>query len=189
MSLWDKEVAIHSERIKNLPRPKLQMFMVACLDHAFAANNSSFSKTVDPSQLHIARATLDRLWSCLQDPDSTSDFQAILESLYSIMPGEDDPADLVPGWYYTTAVLASIIRGMIGDHLLKEATTAVDAAYQSICEDELNKTMLRMGNGLCGEEITEAERASSICRKEIAFQLQCLTAIEDGRPIVRSNSD
>jgi uncharacterized protein YjaG (DUF416 family) len=189
MSLWDEEVAIHAERIKKLPRPKLLLFMVACLDHAFTANSSSFLRAVDPAQLRIARATLDRLWSCTEHSDTPFPFDGILESLYSVMPGDDDPEAMISGWYYTIAALTSIIRGMIGNSLSQESMTAVDAAYQSVCEDELKEAMLRDGAGLCGEEITEAERASPICRAEIGFQLQCLKAIEEGKPIERNNSD
>lgn len=188
MSFWDVEVAIQAERIKRLPRPKLLLFMVACLDHAFTANYPSFLRAVKPAQLEIARATLDRLWSCTEHPDAPFPFDSILENVYSVMPGEDDPGAMISGWYYSIAALTSIIRGMIGNSLSHESMTAVDAAYQSVCEDELKEAMLRGGAGLCGEEITKAERASPICRAEIGFQLQCLKAIEEGKPVQRNTS-
>src|SRR5262249_689088 len=189
MSLWDKEVAIHSERIRKFPRPKLLLFMVACLDHAFTANYPWFLKAIDRDQPQMARATLDLLWSCTEHQDTPSRFDDILERLYSVMPGEDDPETLIPGWYYTIASLTSIIRGIISKGLSHESMTALDAAYQSVCESEWDQAMSQTGTGLRGEEITEAERVSPIRRAEIGFQLQGLKAIEEEKPIKRSNPE
>lgn len=189
MSLWHKEVGVQTERFKKLPSEKILTFTVGCLDHAFAANHPSFSTAIEPARLEMALTTLDQLWSCIQNHEIPTTFESLLANIESIMPSEDEFDSLVSGWYYTLTALECIIRGTTDDNRLQLAIEATYAAYNSICDNELQKAVKETGGGLCGEEITEAERASIICREEIAFQLQCLTAVENGIPIVRFSVD
>jgi hypothetical protein len=188
MSFWDKTVGKQSHRWKQYPEQQLLLLMLACVDHAFSLHYPSLLKRIEQKKLSLAKAALDRLWSVIREGDGSAGLKDLLGQIYSIMPDEDSPEDLIGEWDYLLSGLASILRAVINNAVRKEVTTALDAAYQSIAHGELERVMLDRPGGLAGEEITEAERASPVCQREAAFQLECLRKVEAGEPLERSSA-
>ena len=82
----------------------------------------------------------------------------------------------IAGWGYLLEALSYGFSIFNGADKTTAVTAALDACYQSVAEKELNDAMwAKKPRGLVGDEITEAERASALCRAEIEYQLKAVS--------------
>jgi|GEM_PF-7049282 len=184
MELWDQRIGSQTERLKRLTAPQLLLFGIGCADHALAMKLPDFSKVISPEHLQVVGTALAELLAYIRgklDPHSLAHSHNELSSL--LPQNEDD--DFGPlGWIQILEALIEIIEAIDKEEKFQIIFCVADAAYQAICQNELQLAMLASRKlTLSGDEIPQAEASSPQCQMELAFQLECLQAIEEGKTL------
>jgi len=187
MSFWYEVFPPIAHRLGAISKHRLVAMVYACVTHALQRYYHEFQESIPPEQLSVFDAALADLKTAATDQATAVNAEERINSLNAIAPDMDSDEMAVPGWEYTRIAVRQALRLILtGDP--EYACDALDQAYQSIAGEELNRFMFKIGKGLAGPEITEAERAIPACREEIAFQLQCLDCAEEGLPFPASAS-
>ena len=180
--LWSSRKRRFSSRVSRLSEQQKLLLATACADRSVAELSGIVRASRAAKHLPLVREAMNFLWDRARGRKSNDqELTRLLKSVDRVIPGEDDPEDLIFGW---PDVLNAIYYALLcaeGKDTKKWAISACEYAYLTIYQRDI-VTIPKM---MTEREFNKVEEECESCLAAIEFQFQTLARIEEGKRIRR----
>jgi hypothetical protein len=184
--LWDDMVG-DPKLLDALSDYQLRVFGLACMWHAFDKLHKSFSEAIGGDKYNLVRqAVMESRLALTEGACSEPKTRDTVDALYGILPDEDDPDGMVPGWFETIWALACLWESMLSNNVREKIRGAANLSLEAASREDMARiTMEHIG--LIGDEIIEAKKSSSEYQAECEYQRGVLRAVVNDAAALLAN--